>query len=405
MRVNRLDCKIKVAKLVCSATIFVFLPPPLFSYIESIWNVISFIKMVFMAGIVVAIIPRYKSLSIMSLLVVSYYSCFIISTVITQGNIVKSLHAVVPQSCFFIFTDYMLKKETEEYVTCLSHILLIYIFLNAFLLLIFPDGIGRLIPGYNYNQVDSRLSILGLDNTYIRYFIIAIVVFYFVYARKEIIRNILYLMMLATMVYVLSGNGIICLTVFLAYIYLVDKGKLKRLINARTALICGAVLYILIVFLRTTSFASSFINQYLGKDMTFTGRTLLWDRAMVLISQQPLFGYGVYDYDLLISSANGQAYSAHNTVLQMMLMGGITVLITFMLLVFVSGRKVERSKNTFGKNMIIMAMLTMWIAGLIENMVLDYTIILLFVLGGHYKNIANIFSKQLRKKDAANEGT
>ena len=59
----------------------------------------------------------------------------------------------------------------------------------------------------------------------------------------------------------------------------------------------------------------------LHKSITFTGRTDIWDIALKLIKNSPIFGYGVYEGHGLIF-VRGQYYYAHNAVLEVLLQGG-----------------------------------------------------------------------------------
>lgn len=379
--------------LICS----VFFPPFFITYLPMASNIHWIVKLLVMAFIVLVVIRENKYLGLGSAVIALYFLSFIVSTALNSGNVMKSVSAVLPQICFLLYVDWMLHKNPSRIVGSMSSLLKFYIIANAVTLLFFPDGIGRYLPGYDYMSVDSRMNWLGLDNGYIKYFLIAIVLFSFSMKGKNLYRNIWLCIMLATMIFVWSGTGVIVLFFILAYMFFISKKKVSRYIDFRLCTLLGILAFLGIVIFRATDIFSNYIVNYLGKDITFTGRTLLWDQSMLLISKRPVIGYGVYDYELLISSANGQAYSAHNTVLQMMLMGGIISLLCFILIFCVAGHRLSESKRALNcdvsveNGIICIAILAMWICGLAENMVFDIQIYILLLFAIDFKYLVQVY--------------
>ncbi|WP_455617998.1 O-antigen ligase family protein [Eisenbergiella sp.] len=366
--------------------LFVFLPPQFISSFTSVSAVLWYLKLLLMVYNLLLIFKNVRKLGLGTLILGIYFLTFIVSTFTNDGNISKAFSAVLPQFCFFAYADIMMRSRTKEFINSVSAFLVFYIVANAIILLIFPDGIGRFLPGYDYMRVDSRISWLGLDNGYIKFFLIAFVVFSISYKYHSFKKNALYVCMLATMVFVWSGTGIIGLTLMIGYVYFFKRGKISKIINYWVCFGIGIATFFGIVVFRITDYFSDFIVDVLGKDITFTGRTLLWDQAMLLIAKKPLWGYGVYDYDLLVSSANGQAYSAHDTVLQMMLMGGTITLIAFIAIAIVAGIRIGKCRKNVSNTSSIelgitcIAVLVMWICGITENMVFDIQIYFLFLI-------------------------
>lgn len=389
--------KISTNSLIIVIICFVFLPPPFVSSIPSISVLLWYIKLLLMMYIIFKISTNYKGLGLGTIVLGLYLFTFVLTTIINNGNVSKSLSAVLPQFCFFAYADLMLHKKTRLYINTVSSFLATYIVINALMLLIFPVGIGAYLPGYDYLRVDSRMSWLGLDNGYIKYFLIAFVVFFFSYKDRPFKRNMLYMCMLASMLFVWSGTGVIGLSIMMVYVYLVNRGKLAKSVNYWLCLILGVIAFFSIVIFRIAEYFSDFIINVLGKDITFTGRTILWDQALLLIAKRPVCGYGVYDYDLLVSAANGQAYSAHDTVLQLMLMGGLISLIGFFIVVIVAGVQIEKNGKriinhvAMEKGIVCIAIFVMWICGITENMVFDIQLYFLFLLGINLPYIISAF--------------
>lgn len=50
-----------------------------------------------------------------------------------------------------------------------------------------------------------------------------------------------------------------------------------------------------LILLGSTSLLKPFVEGVLHKDMTFTGRSIAWERVLLLIASKPVFGWGVVD--------------------------------------------------------------------------------------------------------------
>ena len=99
--------------------------------------------------------------------------------------------------------------------------------------------------------------------------------------------------------------------------------------------------------------ASDLIVNTLHKDLTLSHRTIIWDKALEMISDKPILGYGMSDsvniftvnHDYTGNNNNvWTTLSGHNQILQILYYGGIVLLLAFVFLYFVSCAS-ERRKN------------------------------------------------------------
>ena len=81
-----------------------------------------------------------------------------------------------------------------------------------------------------------------------------------------------------------------------------------------------------------TSFLENFLN-YTGKDPTFSGRTAVWARSILLFLSEPLTGVGLYTGDMARTFL--LAYNSHNLILDLLLVGGAVLLLSVILLVVI----------------------------------------------------------------------
>lgn len=77
--------------------------------------------------------------------------------------------------------------------------------------------------------------------------------------------------------------------------------------------------------------------QFLGKDMTFSARTYIWEQAIQLIPRKVLLGHGTSDF--YVNILGGVEHPAHNEVLNLLFRGGVAALICFLIILFILIRR------------------------------------------------------------------
>lgn len=185
------------------------------------------------------------------------------------------------------------------------------------------DNHGFLLGG-NYNQMGSRLIIaLTAGMLSIRY-------------SKWLWLNLipLFISCFAILFMVRSMTALSCLFLFLVFFLIPGK----RLLSFGTiCLYIGVILFQVIVCfsgtgLENNELARWFIVDVLGKDMTFTYRTHMWDSALRVFFNSPIWGYGFVDSDWFRAHMTNRAIGAHNYILNTMVYGGILLLALYILI-------------------------------------------------------------------------
>lgn len=119
-----------------------------------------------------------------------------------------------------------------------------------------------------------------------------------------------------------------------------------------TGLICAVVMFqVLVCFngkgIENNETATWFIVEVLGKDITFTNRTELWDSAMRLFTSSPLMGYGFPTADWYYSNLASTAVGPHNLILGFMIYGGIPAVGMFVGIVAYTVITLQRRKDRY----------------------------------------------------------
>lgn len=86
--------------------------------------------------------------------------------------------------------------------------------------------------------------------------------------------------------------------------------------------------------LKDNALAVFLIKEVMGKDMTFTNRTTVWDAAGRLFSESPVIGYGWVPGEWYVAHMTNVAIGPHNFIYSVLINGGI-VLLAILIVIFV----------------------------------------------------------------------
>lgn len=196
------------------------------------------------------------------------------------------------------------------------------IILNFVILLIYPNGFGAFfLLGGNYNQMGR--TIIPAIGIYGYYTIL--------YHREKISFYIISLISFLTLFIVGSKTSIVGLSLLFLFYFI----KSNRI---RTWLFLGfvfvyfafqAVVVFVQMDLSEYEYIRYFVEDILHKDLTFTQRTTVWMKSLLLIQDSPIIGYGYCSPDWYEGYLHVK--HTHNLILQILMSGGICALSVFVL--------------------------------------------------------------------------
>ncbi|MCL2386753.1 MAG: O-antigen ligase family protein, partial [Defluviitaleaceae bacterium] len=137
------------------------------------------------------------------------------------------------------------------------------------------------------------------------------------------------------MLFIWSATGVAVMFIFILLILFINNGVLFKFMNfAAFAPITIGSFFFVVVF-RLQEHISFLIEQILDRSLTFTGRTIIWDFSIMMISQAPFLGYGVRQSSdpTWLGWSSTYLWFSHNGVLEILLRGGFIGLITYIVLV------------------------------------------------------------------------
>lgn len=193
------------------------------------------------------------------------------------------------------------------------------------------DVTGFLLGG-NYNQIGCRL-LCGLVTNIL---CLKICKWFWINLIALIVASVGILFMVQSM------TSLSSILLFL-FVCIIPNIKLQRL--AMVFIFLGVILFqVFVCFsgkgLENNDFAVWFIVDVLGKDITFTYRTDMWDSALRIIPDSPIWGFGFVDADWYMKNMSSFAIGPHNTVFGVLIYGGIIGLITYMSIILISVYKI-----------------------------------------------------------------
>ena len=222
------------------------------------------------------------------------------------------------------------------------------IYLNAILLVLFPDGLWvddewigrgddtRYLFG-NYNQI-GFVCLLGMT-----------VQALYTFSTKKGKFNLFLLTMIsiASVVFVGSMTSAVSLSLFATYMLF---NKIVRNPKRFFAffVICYITFFTFIIWnghsIEEVSLATRFIEGTLSKDTSFSNRTDIWENAVKLIKESPLIGYGIQDIEWNDTHLGNSG--PHNLWLMLLLQGGLLICFTFISITFYAIKQALKTRST-----------------------------------------------------------
>lgn len=184
-----------------------------------------------------------------------------------------------------------------------------------------------------------------------------------------------------------SMTAVTCVILFLVLCAIPDL-RIQRLAIASTLIFI--ILFEIFVCmqgrgLENNELATWFIVDVLGKDITFTNRTEMWDSALQIIKDSPLWGYGFPDAVWYRSYMSSFAIGPHNIILAVLIYGGIITFVLYVFLFVISLQKLLKRKGRIEN--IIFAAITMLSFMMLMEVYPIQIVFIFFIIAYHYSTI------------------
>ncbi|MBP1545703.1 MAG: O-antigen ligase family protein [Oscillospiraceae bacterium] len=332
---------------------------PSLSFVDSIFDIC---KIVSAAVIVVSYLNGRKISRIIICIILFELSLFF-STFINNGNYWSQAVNCGTVVSFCMITELAVKKNSRVYFKTVLSIFIPLSIINLLTVFIVPQGLSAdSYYGNVYYIIGSRNGLPPV--------LIPLMVYSFIYSslssRKFTVPVLLFTVIVsATILKTWSATGVAGWFIFIAFVILFYRTRLSQLFNSlNLSLIYIAAFFFIIVFRLQTLF-SFIIEDMLHKSITFTGRTDIWDIAILLIKRSPLTGYGVYEGHGFIF-VRGLYYYSHNVILEVLLQGGVVSLVFYIAIFFTAMANLYRLRQYPVSQLIAFGIFTVFVMMLME---------------------------------------
>lgn len=366
----------KIEKVVCCICLLILLISafvPLYNY-DVLNSLISFVSKIVFLLILFLVLWKHLFWSICSIGIVIFFIIILYSTKLNGFNTVH-IYPILMKTWSIVLLYLYVKKKYGLYVLKMySSIFSLFLILTFFQVLFFPgllgtqDGNTLYLVATNYNQ---------LGGFFLPVIVLNFLCFYL--TKHGYVRTLLCLLMsLIVTIYCGSVTSSIGLLSFLMY-FLFSKKLLFQRIMYKVVFLLTLCVFFAFVLPTYNIFNSDFIFSFLdkvGKDITFSGRTTIWEYTIVNILYSPIFGYGYYDRDWALSSLHG--IMPHNIIFQLLIQGGMVLFIYAAVIIIANVLLVFKIQNRDLKYFFLISFSSYFL--MLQFDVYSYVIMIFFLL-------------------------
>lgn len=282
---------------------------------------------------------RLPSAPVWVLLCLQLWQC--LTTLINGGDLYGILLGSASNLAVMLLID-LYSNQMETLVSSIFPDFEIMIYINLWSVLKYYPGAMYIENGHNY-----RCYFLGYHNGFIIY-VLPLILIGVLYWRcnKTWLRPGLAIAAGSLSIIITWSATSVCFLLVLAIMFLIGRTPMKRAISFPLIFIVTITADLLISVFRVMDrvmWITWYIETFLKKQVTLTGRTYIWDEFYELFKQSPVIGYG----NAYKEAAKNifLADHAHNQWFQMLLLGGIVGLSIFLLLNFLVGKRLMMFKH------------------------------------------------------------
>lgn len=268
-----------------------------------------------------------------------FYNIFIIFSMIYNWNFEELdstiSNTVVVANIFMLIEKNINNKTFKQFLLCTSIILITYYVINFLTLIFYDKGV---IPSHGlYHNFDDDYYFLGIKIMFQHYMYPLLTA---IFLLKNYMSNKKWLFLLSVGMFFLFLNIVVfkqVSTAIIALIVILLSLIILRKITWKTStmIICFLFINILIVFFNYANYFSFFIVNILGKDLTLSSRTIIWNQVLKALFNQSISNWffgNAYNY-------TKGFHLAHNQLLHSLFTSGIIGTILLFYFIYSCGKK------------------------------------------------------------------
>lgn len=358
----------------------VFFKPGIFNYLPSL-SKIDFLYTVL--GIIITIIlffleiidkKKQNILITIFLLLVSLLS----STIINNGEVFSVLKTIIYIYACCIFTKQAMEKNPENFISIGHKVLFCIAFINLILLIIFPNGLY--ITEYYHNSYHFINTKNGFISFILTYMILSLLKHDI--CKSNNLKSILIVdifISVVTMFLSESSTGLFTLILLICQMFFIrNKNRFIKIFKKIILLL--VIITLGIIIFRIQYYFEGVIEAIFNKSADLTMRVEIWDKALDMIANKPIIGYGLNlsNGNILIGDTY---YYSHNMLLEIMVSGGIISVFAFINVFLCLFKKIRKRKfKSNGLWYVLMGIVCFSVLSITEAPLTSYGFYMLFII-------------------------
>lgn len=248
-----------------------------------------------------------------------------------------------------------------------------------------------LYPNLIYVLLDypgKRVYLLGGDTVFILWLLpaVCISVLYILFTRKYLRASLLIAVCIVTLLKTSCATAVVAFMGMTAVLLIGLLLYRKHKIWLFPLLIISLMANMFVLFVYTGGsfpILDFFIEKVLGKSVTFTERTVIWEEAMRMIREKPFIGHGFRPQIAVSNSFADSFQHSHNQILQQLNAGGIIGLLLFVIFHIELCRRVDKSDHSCARLLMVAAVFAISITYITESYKKFFRFYLVFFIAYH----------------------
>lgn len=391
---EKMKIRISLTEAFIWSIYIVFLAPNILEYYIPYFRYISIAIRILgvLVGMMCFLRTKVHSSAIYILIVYIIYIGFV--TFFADGSIIQWFSTYANIIGVAMLTEYFVQNRIDHFIIKTGRLLLGGVVLNLVSLLLFPNGLMQIKTTVIFSKDLFQLVPLWVfdsDNRFITWFVPTIVLVSIEDMKRKTQKAFLVTIMATfSLVYTWSAGA---MTVFLLFLILYTFGietKLIKRLNIRAVLMGYIFVWGYLILFEGYRLFQTFIVDVLHKNMTLSGRTIVWQRANAYILRNLFWGNGVLDTNV-ITGKIGLAH-CHSHLLHSIFTGGIIGLIIYLFFWFSVVSPLYKQWNQREARILGLLFICVLIADLIDF--LEFSgIYILYIICSNYKYVDNYINE------------
>lgn len=251
-----------------------------------------------------------------------------ISSIINELECIDVIKNIVQTMILCMMIESFAHQNLKKLFLSLKIILVVLVLIDFIFILKYPFGLR--IGLYN-------IWFFGAKNGHITY-ILPLIFCTYIYnfclnkstAYRKIEFILLFLISIKILISVNSTTSIIVLITFIILMF-ISNNKIYSKISTKIINIIYIILFTSVILFQFQNNFSPIIENVFHKDITFTGRTEIWEKSIFFIKNKPILGYGLESSEIRVKKMNDiSGLNCHNMLLEILYDGGIILFILFL---------------------------------------------------------------------------